>query len=1328
MRWNYQMLCLLLLFVASATAQQQSMNICPAGQTGGSVISVTSNTTCARFMALKLPSSSFSTVANTLRENLVYTPLPTYDRLGGPTGNGHITFTRTPLVFINGGPQTLNVKTNGGFTIVAMVRFVDPIGSFENIFGLSVLVGTTETSFLWIYRYLTEKYLSFQFYYRPSNTIVQLINTAATFNQNTWVKIVVRYRTTTRLFEFIVNDVLVQSTGSPTDTIFDYQIVRAIIGSNPLGSSGFNGNIAGLFIVDEYLTTESIAYIVTQMNDGVDFTNTTCPFGNNCTACAAGTYKSVTGASKCKECMTGTYSTTLQATVATTCIACTNNMYSSTGSNSSNNCCTANCNEGFTGPTIGLCTSCAAGKYKDVKCPDNGCTNCPAGKYSAITGATICSACDIRATSATVSTALTACICKEGYTGPDGGTCTMCPAGKYKTVKGSIACTNCGVAKYSTTRAATTATTCLGCPPNSGIWCSACQSLTSCECNPGSIGTSGGTCTLCPVGKWRYNQHLCLGCGPGTYSATTGATAAATCLACPTNTGDNCIDCSLVTNCSCNKGYTGPSGGTCNTCATGTYKDATSSGTCTACPANSGSDANSGASITSSCPCNAGYVGGNLFSSFSLTACSRFVALITWKPSFASVSTRVNSSIGTMPTYVAQGGPNANGHVSFDRSRSQWLITEPRTFNCQTNGGMTILLVMRYTGTILSNETPLQFWTGGTKVEFTLQRSSSSNSIALNIYNGGSAIGALSHSSDLTTSWNYIRCQWLSSTNELSIRVNSGTISKVVLVNTWPDKQLQGIYLGRDFSATRFINGDIAGAFVVDEYLSDAATTAIYNSMLNGVDLTNTICPSGTACTACVAGTYKTTAGSSPCLNCSAGQTSPTASTSNASCIVSVSHCNAGYTGPSGGDCAPCAHGTYKNATGSVACTPCAAGTYSPTAAATSAATCLACPTGSTSSIASSSCIMVPCDPGYTGPDGICSTCAAGTYKPTTGSAACTHCAAGSYSTTAAATTATTCIACPAYSTSPSMSTASTACTCNAGYSGANGEVCTACAAGSFKTVSGSAVCTNCAAGTYSTTVAGTVATTCLACPVNSNSPSRSSALAVCACNAGFTGLDGGACTPCSAGTFKTNIGSAACTDCAAGTYSSTAVATSDAECLACPIGSTSPTASTALAACICQKGFTGPNEGPCTVCLDGQYKSTTGSGACIACVAGTYSTASAATTPADCVVCPGNSTSPLKSTAATACTCNAGYTGANGGPCSACAAGSYKTATGSAACTSCPAVSGANCASCATSNWCACTGYTGDTCTACVSSSVPASTSLDNCVCGPGRYDASAA
>jgi hypothetical protein len=39
----------------------------------------------------------------------------------------------------------------------------------------------------------------------------------------------------------------------------------------------------------------------------------------------------------------------------------------------------------------------------------------------------------------------------------------------------------------------------------------------------------------------------------------------------------------------------------------------------------------------------------------------------------------------------------------------------------------------------------------------------------------------------------------------------------------------------------------------------------------------------------------------------------------------------------------------------------------------------------------------------------------------------------------------------------------------------------------------------------------------------------------------------------------------------------------------------------------------------------------------------------------------------------------------------------------------------------------CICTGYNGSICTACVTSSVPASTSADACVCGPGLYDVSA-
>jgi hypothetical protein len=37
-----------------------------------------------------------------------------------------------------------------------------------------------------------------------------------------------------------------------------------------------------------------------------------------------------------------------------------------------------------------------------------------------------------------------------------------------------------------------------------------------------------------------------------------------------------------------------------------------------------------------------------------------------------------------------------------------------------------------------------------------------------------------------------------------------------------------------------FLNGDIAGVFVVDEYLSTDATSAIADAMVRGVDLTDT--------------------------------------------------------------------------------------------------------------------------------------------------------------------------------------------------------------------------------------------------------------------------------------------------------------------------------------------------------------------------------------------------------------------------------------------------------------------------------------------------------
>jgi hypothetical protein len=120
---------------------------------------------------------------------------------------------------------------------------------------------------------------------------------------------------------------------------------------------------------------------------------------------------------------------------------------------------------------------------------------------------------------------------------------------------------------------------------------------------------------------------------------------------------------------------------------------------------------------------------------------------------------------------------------------------------------------------------------------------------------------------------------------------------------------------------------------------------------------------------------------------------------------------------------------------------------------------------------------------------------------------------------------------------------------------------------------------------------------------------------------------------------------------------------------------------------------------------------------ACADCGAGTYSAATGATVASTCQSCPSNSQSATGSDAATDCVCVAGFSGPDGGTCTACLAGKYKTTTGSVACTDCGAgkystASGASvastCMDCGAGKYSTATGAS------------VASTCLD---CGAGKY-----
>jgi len=104
------------------------------------------------------------------------------------------------------------------------------------------------------------------------------------------------------------------------------------------------------------------------------------------------------------------------------------------------------------------------------------------------------------------------------------------------------------------------------------------------------------------------------------------------------------------------------------------------------------------------------------------------------------------------------------------------------------------------------------------------------------------------------------------------------------------------------------------------------------------------------------------------------------------------------------------------------------------------------------------------------------------------------------------------------------------------------------------------------------------------------------------------------------------------------------------------------------------------PGECSDCTCPDGEYKlgcAGLQGGVCescntLVCEVGKYLTGCGGKEPGRCQQCPINSTSPSGSNSVEACQCEEGYSGPDGGPCTACLAGTYKDSIGDGYCQAC--------------------------------------------------------
>jgi hypothetical protein len=199
------------------------------------------------------------------------------------------------------------------------------------------------------------------------------------------------------------------------------------------------------------------------------------------------------------------------------------------------------------------------------------------------------------------------------------------------------------------------------------------------------------------------------------------------------------------------------------------------------------------------------------------------------------------SGSAVLPSYNPLGGPKGKGHVTFDRTKSQFLDAGQRALNIASNGGLTIVAVARFTGTSLGNwERIIDLTSGGPDGEHAsniiLGRFGAESSLCLEIWNGTEKVVGQHCGGIVQDTWMTVAARYRASTREYVVKVNTADYAGIASEGL-TDRTSSSTFIGKSqWSSDSYSTGDVAGVFVVDEYLSDAAVSAVIAAIEDGED------------------------------------------------------------------------------------------------------------------------------------------------------------------------------------------------------------------------------------------------------------------------------------------------------------------------------------------------------------------------------------------------------------------------------------------------------------------------------------------------------------
>jgi len=250
---------------------------------------------------------------------------------------------------------------------------------------------------------------------------------------------------------------------------------------------------------------------------------------------------------------------------------------------------------------------------------------------------------------------------------------------------------------------------------------------------------------------------------------------------------------------------------------------------------------------------------------FSSTSTPRnfFALVLSSTPRLSSSTTRdtaISAGSASLPVYNSTGGPTGNGHVSFDSAQQHFLDGGGRLFNAMSNGVFTVVAVVRFTGLTTDRESLISFGTGANKRAFSLGRTFANHSglVVNNLFmtlHDTDSVNTSYHTPGsipyqiVEQEWITIVGRYCTMNNTLDLMVNNLSVASAILPASWlnsvevelnGDMNLSYTLVGGDRSAGHgFLHADVAGLFVVDEYLSTEAGLRIADAMKQGEDLTS---------------------------------------------------------------------------------------------------------------------------------------------------------------------------------------------------------------------------------------------------------------------------------------------------------------------------------------------------------------------------------------------------------------------------------------------------------------------------------------------------------